>query len=346
MALVTRFVNTGSTAGGDGTTNNTSGATRAYASLNEWESNEQTDLVSDGDTHEVTCEGGIDSANLTISSWGTNSTNFPTIKTTVDDPSGIFDSGKYFLDRGTGLGAILSINDDNTKLSGIQFRRDGPGGVGSQRPCIVIAAQAAGNTHDIENCIFHSIAAAASAQKVGIYSGDSDTVLTVKNCLFFNFDDTNDDGIDIAAQTAGTAKLINNTFQNCTVGLAGLSNTKVTNNVFQDCGTDVSGTVDTGNSSDNLSDAASGLPGSNNVHSATLTFVNKAGDDFHLASGDTSAIGAGIGPSSDSDVLTTDVDGDARSGTTCDIGFDEFVSVGGGLIIPIAAYHRRQFNRG
>ncbi len=42
-----------------------------------------------------------------------------------------------------------------------------------------------------------------------------------------------------------------------------------------------------------------------------------------MAAGDTYAIGAGVGPSSDSVVPTDDVDGDTRSGTTCDLGFDE-----------------------
>ena len=153
---------------------------------------------------------------------------------------------------------------------------------------------------------------------------------------------------DIQSQTAGSAKVINNTFQNCTVGVAGLSSTKVLNNVFQDCGTDVSGTVDTGNSGNNLSDAASGLPGSNNVHNSTLTFADKAGDDFHLDSGDSDAIGAGVGPSSDSDVLTTDVDGDTRSGTTCDIGYDEFVAGGGvtpEIVVPLAQRSYRHSGR-
>ena len=341
MAEIQTFIDATVASGGAGT------ELDPYGSASEWESNEQTDLVSDGDTHKALATGGIDGTAFTISGWGTDSTHFVELTSQAsDDPSGVFDSAKYFLDRGTGLGAIVAINDDNTKLTSIQFRRDGPGAVGSQRPCVSIAAQAAGNTHDITSCVFLSIAAVASAQKVGIVTSDSDTVLTANNNVFYDFDDTNDDGIDIQSQTAGSAKVINNTFQNCTVALAGLSSTKVLNNIFQSCGTDVSGTVDTGNSGYNLSDAASGLPGSNNVHSSTLTFKDAANDDFHLDSGDGDAIGAGIGPSSDSDVLTTDVDGDARSGTTCDIGFDEFVAVGGGLIIPIAAYHRRQFNRG
>lgn len=60
----------------------------------------------------------------------------------------------------------------------------------------------------------------------------------------------------------------------------------------------------------------------------TLTFNNAAGDDYHLAAADTLAVDAGIGPSSDADVPTTDIDGDARSGATCDIGADEFVASG------------------
>lgn len=331
MAEVVRYVNVGSTAGGDGTTNATAGANRAYATLSEWETNEQTNLVSAGDTHIVYCTGGQDSTAVLIDGWTTGASNYITVSnnTTDDDAGGIFDSAKYFLDKGTGSGGIVTVNSDNVKFSKVQFRRDGPTSGSLSRSCVLIQAQASGNTHDYNDCIFLSIAPTATAQKAGIVVTDSDTVLTTKNCVFYDFDDTNDDGISINSQSAGSADLINNTFQNCTVGVTGLSNTKIKNNVFQDCGTDVSGTVDTTNSGYNLSDASSGLPGSNNVHSSTLTFNNKASDDFHLASGDTSAIGAGHGPSSDSDVPSTDVDGDARSGTTCDIGFDEYVSVGG-----------------
>ena len=327
MAEQQAFIDASVASGGAGT------EVDPYGSASEWESNEQTNLVIDGDTHKAFATGGIDGTAFTISSWGTDSTHFVELTSkSGDDPSGVFDSSKYFLDGGTGLGATLAINDDNTKLTAIQFRRDGPGAVSSQRSCVNIAAQAAGNTHDIERCVFLSIAAAAPAQKVAITTSDSDTVLTIKNNVFYDFDDTGDDAIDIAAQTAGTAKIINNTMQNCTVGITGLGNTKIVNNVFQNCGTDVSGTVDTGNSGNNLSDAASGLPGSNNVHSSTLTFLDAANDDFHLDSGDSDAIGAGVGPSSDSDVLTTDVDGDTRTGTTCDIGYDEFVAAGGGPV--------------
>lgn len=336
MALVTRFVNLASTAGGDGTTNATSGSTRAYASANEWESNEQTNLVSAGDTHEVICEGGTDSTAFDVNGWTTSATNFVTIKTTVDDPGGILDATKYNLNPGTGT-ARINVFSDNVDWEKIQFVRDGSSASGTRR-ALSIDFQSGGNSHNITDCIFVSVAAVSANPTVGIYVDDSGTILTVKNTLIYDFDDTPDIGIDINAQGSGGEDIINCVIQNCTIGIEGLANTKIVNTVFQDNTTDINGTVDTVNSGNNLSDSATSLPGSNNVQSSTLTFEDKANDDFHLVSGDTDAIGAGIGPASDSDVLTTDVDGDTRSGTTCDIGFDEFVSTGDTLAADSGSY--------
>jgi hypothetical protein len=67
--------------------------------------------------------------------------------------------------------------------------------------------------------------------------------------------------------------------------------------------------------------------GSNDITSATIVFVDDTTGDLHLTSGATSVIGAGVGPSSDSNVATSDIDGNTRSGTTVDIGADESVSV-------------------
>ena len=50
--MQTRYINTASTAGGDGTTNATSGANRAYASFAEWEAARQASLT---EVEEVIC---------------------------------------------------------------------------------------------------------------------------------------------------------------------------------------------------------------------------------------------------------------------------------------------------
>lgn len=66
MAILTFYVNTASTPGGDGTTNGTSGATRAFASLSEAEAGLQR-VTSD--TINIFCDGGIDTAPVTVDGW-------------------------------------------------------------------------------------------------------------------------------------------------------------------------------------------------------------------------------------------------------------------------------------
>lgn len=120
-------------------------------------------------------------------------------------------------------------------------------------------------------------------------------------------------------------KSINNTYIDCGDAIECVNGTvKSRNDIFQNNTNDTTGTgtfdVDYA-----LTDAVS-IGGANSVTSTTLTFVDAANDDYHLAAGDTAAIGAGVGPATDSDVPTTDYDGDTRSGTTTDIGADLYAS--------------------
>ena len=64
MAQITRYVNLRSTPGGDGTTNATTGANRAYASIEEWNTNEATNIGAD--THTVYLSGGTDTLSSTV----------------------------------------------------------------------------------------------------------------------------------------------------------------------------------------------------------------------------------------------------------------------------------------
>jgi hypothetical protein len=74
----------------------------------------------------------------------------------------------------------------------------------------------------------------------------------------------------------------------------------------------------------NLSDDATSPDAA--FRNKSITFVNAGADDYHLAAGDTDAIDAGVGPGADANVSTSDIDGDARAGATCDIGADERVA--------------------
>lgn len=325
MATVTRYVNTASTAGGDGTTNGTAGATRAYASLNEWEAAEQTDLVTDTDIAQVICSGAQDSTNTTIVGWTTGASNYIEIKTTTDKHAGVFDAAKYFLDGGTGLGNSLNINEDFVRVLDLQFRRNATPTSGSARASINISGVGAG-VIAIEGNILKNISTNTGIT-TGILVADSSPDYTIKNNIIYDYDSASDVGVNFSG-SAPTCESYNNTIINCTTGVKTRAVNLIRNTIFQDCGTDISGTA---NASDdyNLTDNVS-IPGANSVTSSTLTFENKAADNFALAAGDTDAIGAGIGPSSDSDVPVVDIVGEVRSGTTTDIGAFMFVSAGGG----------------
>lgn len=65
-----------------------------------------------------------------------------------------------------------------------------------------------------------------------------------------------------------------------------------------------------------------GYPGERNLNEDPL-FVDPVNGDFHLQSG-SPCIGKGVGPTVFDKVPLFDIDGDPRSGNTCDIGADEF----------------------
>ena len=78
----------------------------------------------------------------------------------------------------------------------------------------------------------------------------------------------------------------------------------------------------------NISDRAADAPGANSKNSTTVTFLNAAGNNFHLDSGDTGAGNSGTDLSADANLpVTTDIDGGARptGSNTVDMGADEGV---------------------
>ncbi len=79
---------------------------------------------------------------------------------------------------------------------------------------------------------------------------------------------------------------------------------------------------------ENLSDDATSPDSDHRSKSIAFADAGSPNYDYHLAAGDTDAIGEGIGPGSDAQVAATDIDGEARSGATCDIGADERVAAG------------------
>jgi hypothetical protein len=93
---ITRYVNTASAAGGDGTTNNTSGATRAYGSLAEAIADEvaaRPNLVTNDELLHILCcgsaaDGQVQIFNQTESGFTTDATRYIHIEGNPGDPNG------------------------------------------------------------------------------------------------------------------------------------------------------------------------------------------------------------------------------------------------------------------
>lgn len=328
MALVTRYVNTASTAGGDGTTNATSGANRAYASLTEWEAAEQTNLVSAGDYHKVICSGGVLADNFIIAGWTTAENNF--VWVTVDEASrhnGTPQSG-FYLSTSAGFTSICYINQTWTIVEYLDVENTSPSGRGFD-------ISGTSSTELIVNkCI-------AKAPITGFNFLNTGTTV---NCLAY------DCSTGFSGANWSPSYAYNCTAGNCTTGFTrggtnGAVKFLLKNCVAYGCTTDyltpLSNYFDTTNSTNNATDdtVTTDVPGSNPLANIVSgDFTNIATEDWSLASGSNLAE-AGAD-------LTTDFGGYDRTNytlaeediidttrpqsTNWDIGAFELVSGGGG----------------
>lgn len=328
MAEVLRYVNTASTAGGDGTTNATAGANRAYATMSEWEANEGTNLVTDGDTHRVLCSGGDDSTAVTLNGFTVGASNFVTIEGEYDGSAGALDATLYRLT--TTSATQIQCDIDYAVFDKLQFDGSATANQG-------ILFGTSKNDGTVKNCVFYDLARYGSFQSTGAtnvtyfnnlfyelgrspigVSTTSTGMGEVYNCTAYNFNSTNQvNGSFVEQDANGQFKVVN-----C-IAVAHSSSTR---NDFEQTYTLATG-------SDYNASSDTSAPGANSIHSITASteFVSVTGgsENFHLASGST-VLADGVGPSSDAAVPTLDIDGDTRSGTTTDIGFDLYVAVGGG----------------
>lgn len=346
--MTTRYVNTASTAGGDGTTNATSGANRAYASLSEWEAAEQAILSED---HEVLCEGSTaDSTACTIDGWTVGSFRI-TVKgntTTNGKHAGIYSTSKYRVELSTTGGLIVPIEEKTIIRDLIVYNTNTSGsGIGAG---LTLGA-------DIEalNIIARGSGTITIGSHQGIAFADVNNLRTkVKNVISYGWNT----GIYVRQNSASTddTYLVNDTVYGCTTGIRGRGAANVIqawNNLCKGNTDDFNDTgFDTTNSGNNAqADGAADAPGSGDIdlssYSDANTFVDAAGGDFHLNSSGTAYSlldDAGVGPTSNSAVPTDDIDGDTRSGTTTSVGADVIVSGGQTIAIGVGTLSVSSFS--
>lgn len=352
MADTQRFVNTASS-GGDGTTNDTSGATAAYASLSAWESAEQG-TVATGDRHIVDCCGtAADTTAVSVAGWTVTDVDSLIIRGNRSHAAGFYDgefeysTSHYRIDTSSNTSQLTIDTGAGVLVDGIQISRpdfNGRHGIawsagGSVINCRIRGSDIAGgggsplwlrtfpnSSYRAQNNII-----SRNAESSGIllaFSNFRDTDTDVSNNTIFGCLT----GIEVTEATSntGTIRLHNNAVANCTTD-------------FSHTGTGVTVTA-THNASDDLfgtstQDLSPGTPEADEWPNHWTAPNAAAGSkDFNVvASGALDGNGT-----TGSGIPTTDILGATRHATTPSIGaFEVAAGGGGGATIPHPIRRRR-----
>lgn len=330
--MANRYVNTASTAGGDGTTNATSGANRAWADLAEAANGLGASLSAPIDLY---CEGSAaDTSNVDQTVWDMTTTatnklriigeqsplhpNFSTAK------SGKYDTSLYRI-TATNRNGLYNNIPEHVEFHGIQVHVT----VSNASSYIALKTSNANQDNTDIACIMaHCIAKATitSGSIIGLQTRFPGTggrgTSKVYNCLAIDCSTgfNNDFGL-----SGDVGEYYNCTAADCTYGFVEDATMKVVNCLAKGATIGFVGTFAAG-SNYNAEDDGNGAPGANSRSAQTFTFVNAASDDFHLASSDAGAKDFGTSDPG-SGLFSNDCDGQTRSGSW-DIGFDEYQVAG------------------
>jgi len=299
-----------------------------YTSLFDCEATEQQDLTDNGgDTWTCTCEASSNSADTTAGvrfvGWTTSADYDITIQAGSGEEAvkDAWKTDRYRLDGADD--DILSLEEDYITLTGLQIGMSSTGD-NSFYECIPVSGQTATNNKVvIEKCRISKNSTGNTTRYVGIEFQDADTIADVFNNIVENFERR---GLECSGYT--TLKIYNNIVYGSTTtdgiyisgGSAGGATVK--NNAVFNTNDDIdnrdSATVDY-NATD---DGDGNNPISPSGGSWTNEFTAPSTGNWTLVASGNCDDG-GVGPSTDSTVPTTDMEGDTRSGTTCDVGVDE-----------------------
>ena len=317
-----------------------------YRTVTEDDVNPSMDLVTANTIMMVACYGdGEDTTPVYIDDWSTGPDNYIKIYTptslsevgTSQRHNGAWDTSAYRISNDGSKHATIAIRERYVRIDGLQVDAknlyNGDTKVGFQ---VADDNADAAVEVQISNSMIRMSGAApsSSAYGIGILNGfggaNSLYVAKVWNNIIYGYAVNGGGGTCMYAQDNGTVYAYNNT---C-VGGSGAANgiTKYNNvdfyaknNISIDSTDPYNGTFH-GDSTNNVSDTGD-APGSNPINGEP-TFVNKAGNDYHLNNSDTVAQGAGADLDGDAILsITDDIDGGARDVTQPDIGADEAAAV-------------------
>lgn len=296
-----------------------------YSSLSAYEAGEQGNLVTADEVRQAECYAFQDTTQVNFSGWTTDATRYVRVYT----PSAERHDGKYntsrYRNEVTAGGNFFNLFENTAlfaRFEGLQFQLTAANRVA----CIGFYGNANG-TSDVRltECIIKGILTGTTTAD-GVLQAFVQSKSVTANCIAYDFDLTVSRGFRTEAAADDGAFVYNNTAQNCAAGFStGFQDSIAKNNIAYSCSAGYSGTWGTGTSYNLSGPSTSDAPGTNGLNATTVTFVDAANDDFHLASGDTGAKDAGTDLSADGNyAFSIDIDGQTRSGTW-DRGADEFV---------------------
>jgi len=296
-----------------------------YLSLNTWESTEERDLVTANETETATCRstgGTADTTAVAIDGWTTDSTHYIKAWTDPDEGyrhEGVWDDTKYRVKSSDW--SIIVISESYTRIDGLQVSID------DANTRVFINIYTGGIGSKISNNIIQRTVS-GDRSSWGINCGNVEGVAIWNNVIYnMNSSGSADYGIRLEFNVA--IAVYNNTIYNCESGGITISggNNILKNNLAVNNGEDYYVYSSWGDTSSNISSDNTSPDGAD-FRNKTVSFLDSANNDFHLAGSDTAARDAGTDLSNDANLaFSDDIDGERRgAGGAWDIGADERTS--------------------
>lgn len=340
---VTRYVRTDCANNGDGTASScaaSGGAAGAYKTLSQGfvdVSSDYPDFVSSDVQVTLDLAGATaDTTEVSLTFITVDATRYLSLLVTqANRHDGKWNTGKYRL-VAPGYDGVLEVRLAFTRIEGLQIEQNRTGASpGGKMHGIVINNSTASAYFSVDNCILRYTGDYTNQEAFGLYDahdGAGTTVVFRNNIAYdFNFN------FFARTEASDTIYLYNNTGIDSIVDNfgyrlygSGATFTMINNLAQGSTGSDYNADGSSGatfTTSNNIAEDASSPDAS--YQSKVVTFVNEAGDDLHLDSSDSEAVNNGADLSAATQGMTTDIDGQIRSGTW-DIGADEYQAPGGG----------------
>lgn len=310
MANVNSYFNTGSTAGGDGTTNNKTGATRAYVSMASWNTSEATNLVTDGDIHIVQGDGDggtDDTTRCTMSAWTTGASNYITMDFV----------NSYAMRVTANYAKMWQMNEDYVRVTGFVGEHLSTFANSSNNDSVINVDAAGGSSSDIRFTNTHILGAPREGiihtGGVGLYQN-----LLIEDCggnygVYVTYNTSAPNGTQIKQFTIVNSGSIE------VIGTLSASYVTCKNGYAHDNGSS-GGSYGTAVQTNYVTCAASDTTGSSasldSIAFSTANFENvtAGSEDLHIKSG-SNLNGGGTDISADTNWVSTDLDGVAWAST-------------------------------